>query len=103
MHKFILIPDSFKGTLSSARICELISDKINKIFNESEIVSLPVADGGADGDMDGDMTELYAAGVTAVFPINRLPQDFSVSRRYSEENLSRTAEDVLRLLKVLSR
>lgn len=97
--KFILIPDSFKGTLSSARICELISDKINKIFNESEIVSLPVADGGADGDM----TELYAAGVTAVFPINRLPQDFSVSRRYSEENLSRTAEDVLRLLKVLSR
>lgn len=55
------------------------------------------------GGADGDMTELYAAGVTAVFPINRLPQDFSVSRRYSEENLSRTAEDVLRLLKVLSR
>ena len=100
MHKFILIPDSFKGTLSSARICELISDKINKIFNESEIVSLPVA---IVGGADGDMTELYAAGVTAVFPINRLPQDFSVSRRYSEENLSRTAEDVLRLLKVLAR
>lgn len=55
------------------------------------------------GGADGDMTELYAAGVTAVFPINRLPQDFSVSRRYSEENLSRTAEDVLRLLKVLAR
>lgn len=55
------------------------------------------------GGADGDMSELYKIGVTAVFPINRLPQDFSVSRYDSEENLSRTAEDVLRLLKAFAR
>ncbi len=49
--KFILIPDSFKGTLSSQRICELVSEKIEKIFHGSEIVSLPVADGG-EGTVD---------------------------------------------------
>lgn len=53
------------------------------------------------GGADGDMTELYKTGVTAVFPINRLPQDFSVSKEYSETNLSRTAEDVFRLIKAI--
>lgn len=55
------------------------------------------------GGADGDMSELYKVGVTAVFPVNRLPQDFSVSRFNSEENLSRTAEDVLRLMRSLSK
>ena len=51
------------------------------------------------GGAEGDMSALYDAGVTAVFPINRLPLDFSVSRFQSETNLCRTAEDVLRLIK----
>jgi len=55
--------------------------------------------GGAEGDMAG----LYQAGVTAVFPINRLPQDFSISRFESESNLSKTAEDVLRLIKQMKK
>lgn len=55
------------------------------------------------GGAEGDMSEIYNAGVTAVFPVNRLPQDFSVSRFNSEENLSRTAEDVLRLIRVFSK
>ena len=38
-------------------------------------------------------------GVTAVFPINRLPQDFSVSRKHSAENLGYTVDNILRLLK----
>ena len=52
--------------------------------------------GGADGDMCG----AYSQGVSAVFAINRLPQDFSVSRFNSEINLKRTMEDILRLLKI---
>ena len=36
--------------------------------------------GGADDDEIG---KAYDMGVTAVFPINRLPQDFSVSRHRS--------------------
>ena len=52
--------------------------------------------GGAD---DKNIKEVYRMGVTAVFPINRLPQDFSVSRQYSAENLSYTMDNILRLLK----
>lgn len=52
--------------------------------------------GGAD---DKNIKEVYRMGVTAVFPINRLPQDFSVSRQYSVENLSYTMDNILRLLK----
>lgn len=52
--------------------------------------------GGAD---DAQIGEAYDMGVTAVFPINRLPQDFSVSRHHSEENLSYTVDNILRLIK----
>ena len=52
--------------------------------------------GGAD---DKNIKEVYRMGATAVFPINRLPQDFSVSRQYSAENLSYTMDNILRLLK----
>lgn len=38
-------------------------------------------------------------GVTAVFSINRLPQDFLVSRHKSVENMTLTADNVLRLIK----
>lgn len=52
------------------------------------------------GGVDGDMSEAYEQGVTAVFSINRLPQDFSVSRFKSEQNLRATFSDVLRALKI---
>ena len=51
--------------------------------------------GGAD---DAEIGAAYDMGVTAVFPINRLPQDFSVSRYHSVENLSYTADNIMRLL-----
>lgn len=44
--KFVLIPDSFKGTLSSSRICSIIQEEIAKIFPHAGVVSIPVADGG---------------------------------------------------------
>ena len=49
--KFILIPDSFKGTLSSTQICEICHEKIEKHFPGAEVVSIPVADGG-EGSVD---------------------------------------------------
>ena len=52
--------------------------------------------GGADDDEIG---KAYDMGVTAVFPINRLPQDFSVSRHRSQENLAYTADNIIRLIK----
>lgn len=51
--------------------------------------------GGAD---DAEIDQAYEMGVTAVFPINRLPQDFSVSRHHSVENLGYTIDNVLRLI-----
>ena len=51
--------------------------------------------GGAD---DSEIDKAYEMGVTAVFPINRLPQDFSISRHHSEENLGYTVDNILRLL-----
>lgn len=46
MKKAVIIPDSFKGTLSSLRICELMRGCIEELFPGCETVSIPVADGG---------------------------------------------------------
>jgi glycerate kinase len=51
MKKAVLIPDSFKGTLSSKQICEILSNKINEYFPDCEVISIPVADGG-EGSVD---------------------------------------------------
>ena len=51
MKKFVLIPDSFKGTLSSLKICEIMSNSIKKFFPDAKIVQIPVADGG-EGSVD---------------------------------------------------
>ncbi len=51
MKKFVLIPDSFKGTLSSQHICDIMSEKIKQNFPVAQIVSIPVADGG-EGSVD---------------------------------------------------
>lgn len=51
MKKVILIPDSFKGTMSSAEICKIMGDKIHEYYPECEVVSIPVADGG-EGSVD---------------------------------------------------
>jgi type II secretory pathway component PulF len=38
MQKFVLIPDSFKGTLSSMKICEIGAREIRSLFPDAEIV-----------------------------------------------------------------
>ena len=57
-------------------------------------VPVTVVVGGADNDIDA----AYDMGVTAVFPINRLPEDFSVSRYKSAENMALTVDNILRLI-----
>ena len=44
--KFIIAPDSFKGTASSEKISQIIENKIKENFAKSEILTLPLADGG---------------------------------------------------------
>ena len=57
MKKFVLIPDSFKGTMSSTEICETLESTIRKHFSDAEILSIPVADGG-EGSVDCFLTAL---------------------------------------------
>lgn len=52
--------------------------------------------GGADYDVDA----VYGEGVSAVFPINRLPQDFALLRGRSEENLAFAFDNILRALRL---
>lgn len=51
MKKVILIPDSFKGTMSAGRVCEIMEQSIRKRFPACEIIRIPVADGG-EGTVD---------------------------------------------------
>lgn len=51
MRKVVLIPDSFKGTMSSAEICSIMAEAIARHFPHAEVVALPVADGG-EGSVD---------------------------------------------------
>ena len=63
MKKFVLIPDSFKGTLSSKQICDIMKEEINKQFGNAEVVSIPVADGG-EGSVDCFLSALDGTRVT---------------------------------------
>lgn len=51
MKKFLLIPDSFKGTMSSGEICSIMKEEILRYYPGAEVVSIPVADGG-EGSVD---------------------------------------------------
>lgn len=46
MKKILLIPDSYKGTMSSMEICKIMKEAISKHFPQAEVVAVPVADGG---------------------------------------------------------
>ena len=51
MRKYVVIPDSFKGCLSSGEICDIIAREIRCRDPEARVCALPVADGG-EGTVD---------------------------------------------------
>ena len=55
MSKWILKPDSFKGTMSSLEICRLMREALLRHVPDAEVVSIPVADGG-EGSVDAFLT-----------------------------------------------
>jgi glycerate kinase len=63
MPRFILVPDSFKGSLASSEICATMSKALRNQFPNAEIISIPVADGG-EGTVDAF---LAACGGEKVF------------------------------------
>ena len=57
MSKYVLIPDSFKGTLSSADICRIAAEEILRLEPPAEVCAIPVADGG-----EGTLEAILAGG-----------------------------------------
>ena len=51
LNKCVIVPDSFKHTMSAIEICQVIADRIQHFFPTCRIVQIPVADGG-EGTVD---------------------------------------------------
>ncbi|MCI9405810.1 MAG: glycerate kinase [Oscillospiraceae bacterium] len=63
MRKIVLIPDSFKGTMSSSEICAIMKQEILSFYPQTQVVSVPVADGG-EGSVDSFLTAMGGKKVT---------------------------------------
>ena len=57
MKHYVLVPDSFKGTLSSAEVCGIMRDVILRSQPDARVTAIPVADGG-EGSVDAFLTAL---------------------------------------------
>ena len=51
MKKALLIPDSFKGSMPAREVCIIMEKSIRQYYPNTEIISIPVADGG-EGSVD---------------------------------------------------
>lgn len=51
MPNFLILPDSFKGTLSAIEVCDIMEEAIGKRYPTANIKTIPVADGG-EGTVD---------------------------------------------------
>lgn len=51
MKKIVIAPDSFKGTNSATRVCEIIATALRENYDNLEITEIPIADGG-EGTVD---------------------------------------------------
>lgn len=48
---FLIVPDSFKGTMSSVDVCRIMAEALQERFPEATVNTIPVADGG-EGSVD---------------------------------------------------
>ncbi|GHU28732.1 glycerate kinase [Betaproteobacteria bacterium] len=44
--RIVVAPDSFKGSISALGVAEAMEEGILRIFNEAEVIKIPIADGG---------------------------------------------------------
>ena len=65
MKRYVLVPDSFKGTLTSMEICEILREEILSAKPEAEVISIPVADGG-EGSVDAFLTAMGGERIEVV-------------------------------------
>lgn len=65
LKKIVLIPDSFKGTMTSAQVCSIMEQQICRYAPNAQIVSIPVADGG-EGTVDAFLAALGGEKVSVL-------------------------------------
>lgn len=87
MTKYLLVPDSFKGTMSSMEVISVMEKAIRKYDQEANIHSIPVADGG-EGSVDAF---LYALGGEKVELMVQGPYGHKISSFYGVVDEGATA------------
>ena len=63
LKKVVLVPDSFKGSMTSGEVCAAMAAGVRAVFPAAEIAALPVADGG-EGSVEAFLTALGGERVT---------------------------------------
>ena len=61
--KVIIAPDSFKGTISAIKVCDIMANAVRSVDDSAEIISIPVADGG-EGTIDSFGAEKVYVEIT---------------------------------------
>ena len=57
MKKVVIVPDSFKGTLSATEVCNIVSACLKERYPGLEVIRIPVADGG-EGTVEALLTAM---------------------------------------------
>ena len=85
--KFVLAPDKYKGSLTGLEICDALEKGLRKVFPDSDILKMPMADGG-DGTID--VVRYYLKADTIKVSVND-PLFRPVLASYLYSSTSRTA------------
>lgn len=64
INKIIVVPDSFKGGISSEKFCNIARRAIGNIFPAAQVVTMPIADGG-EGTVEAFLSAVGGQKVTA--------------------------------------
>ncbi|CAM4287863.1 glycerate kinase [Zobellia roscoffensis] len=82
--KFIIAPDKFKGSLTGFEFCDAVEEGLQHVFNDAEIIKMPLADGG-DGTID--VVKHYIHGEKITIAVNDpLFRPISASYLYAVKN-----------------
>ena len=74
--KIVIAPQSFKGSLTAKEVTDVINLSVKKKFPRSEVVKLPIADGG-----DGTLQTLVDATNGEIITSNVMKKRFLGSSR----------------------
>lgn len=90
LRKIIISPDSFKGSLSAREVADCCAKAVRKVFENAEIIIMPIADGG-EGTIK-TLSESFGGVSRQCRVSDPLGRDVMTSYMISEENKSAIME-----------